>query len=185
MTARIAPVLALVLLAGCGAREQEIAAAPAAAPIPYGGPARYPEPGEPAANEQEFVWAYSDEGGVDVLARGLSNGEMIDVIFRCRPEQPAVQFGFFQKGPPTKTVAFSSGGETTEYFAAAAPPEYAESDAWVLSGELKPKDEAFLAFLQSGRMTRVFGEKNRVWDARKDSDREAIKRFAEACKDKI
>jgi hypothetical protein len=186
MSVRIIPLLAAIALAGCGDGDPGVAPAPTGkAPVPYAGPTQYPEPGELPPNADQFVWAYQGEGGAEVLARGVPDGSMIDVIFRCRPEQPAVQYGFFQKGPAPKTVRFGSGGETTEYLVSSAPPEYRDSDAWVLSGELQPRDEAFVAFLESGRMTRWFGDKAQTWDARTEAERTAIKKFAEACKDKI
>ena len=172
-------------LTACSPSEEPKAAAPTKAPIPYAGPVQYPEPGEAPARAAEFVWAYSGDGGVEVLARGLPDGSMIDVIFRCRPEQPAVQYGFFQKGPAPTTVKFSSGAETTSYHVSVAPPEYAESDAWVLSGELQPKDEAFVAFLQSGKFTRWFGDKTQAWDAKTPAESAALTKFSEACKAKI
>lgn len=178
-------ILGLGLLAGCNEAEQPALSAPAKAVIPYAGPVQYPAPGEPHARAAEFIWAYSGDTGVETLARGLPDGSVIDVIFRCRPEQPAVQYGFFQKGPVEKTVKFGSGSATTSYYVTAAPPEYASSDAWVLSGELKPQDEAFVGFLKSGKFTRWFGEKTQAWDAKSEAESAALAKFSEACKAKI
>lgn len=185
MNARIVPVLLLLGLAACGQEEPRKAAAPAQAPVPYAGPVFYPEAGELSPNADLFIWAYSGDGGVERLARGLPNGEMLDVLFTCRAEQPAVQFSFYQKGPAPKTVKFSSGDETTEYMTQAGAPDYSHSDAWALSGELQPRDDAFTAFLASGRMTRWYGDKAHAWDARTEADRSAVAKFAEACKAKI
>lgn len=185
MKARIVPVLLVLGLTACGQEEATKAVAPAQKPVPYTGPVFYPEPGELSPNADLFIWAYSGDGGVERLARGLPTGEMIDVLFTCRPEQPAVQFSFYQKGPAPKTVKFGSGAETTEYMTQVGSPDYAHSDAWALSGELQPKDDAFVAFLQSGKMTRWYGEKSNSWDAKTPAEREAIAKFAEACKAKI
>ena len=174
----------LLLLSACGA-EPPAETAKAVAPVPYAGPpTTYGKEGGPPPTAATHKWAYNGEGS-HLLARGAPDSDVLDVVFRCEPSAPGVQYGFFQAGTPPTAIKVASGEATSDYPVTPAAPDFSVSDAWTLSGNVPMGDPAFNAFLGSGRLTRWYGDDPHAWDAKSEEEREAIRTFAAACKGKF
>ncbi len=178
------PALCLVLLAAACGQPEEAAEAPPP-PVPYAGPATLgTEAGEPVSQTVDYQWGYSGGDG-HLLAFGAQGGALIDVVFRCEPSSPGVNFAFFRKGSPPIQVKVGSGTLNAVYPVRPAKPED-PSGEWTLNGEVPEKDAVLAEFLKTGRMARIYGEEAPfVMDAVTAGEKADIKKFADGCRSKL
>lgn len=171
--------LPILALAACQEQPPPRASQP---PIPYQGPGT----GETGAvgPAGDPVWRYNGDDD-HLLARGIDNSNVLDVVFRCGGEVPGITFSFFQPGPPPDSVKLASGSAARDYPVRANPPNFAHSTDWSLGTDAIPKDPVVTAFLDTGRLSRVDGDQAKVWDAKTAEDKQAIANFSKACRGKL
>jgi hypothetical protein len=168
------------LLAACNAEPAPQAKGPA--PIPYVGPATGNSNNTGQAGEP--VWRYNGDDD-HLLARGVDNSNVIDVVFRCGGNVPGITFSMFGPGPPPETVRLTSGAAVRDYPVRPSPPDFAFSTDWSLGADAIAKDAVVGGFLESGKLTRGEGAAAKVWDAKTAKDKEAIDAFSKACKGRL
>ena len=172
-------LLAAIPVAACQEQEPPPRAT-SQPPVPYEGPGT----GAATAATGDPVWRYNGDDD-HLLARGIDNSNVLDVVFRCGGEIPGITFSFFQPGPPPDTVKISSGSAARDYPVRPSPPNFAFSTDWSLGTDAIPKDPVVSAFLDTGKLSRVDGQQVKVWDARTPEDKQAIENFSKACKGKL
>lgn len=151
-------------------------------PVPYAGPGTGVTGPQGATGER--VWRYNGDDD-HLLARGIDDSNVIDVVFRCGGEVPSVTFSVFRPGPPPDTVKMASGNASRDYPVRPSPPNFSFSTNWSLAADAIAKDPVVTAFLETGKLSSWEGSEVKVWDAKTENDKEAIDSFAKACKGRL
>lgn len=154
---KIAPVAALLLLAGSASAQQQ--------------------------PDQTYVWTHVADGGVQYLSWAVPESDDVGLQFRCAsPSNGRVEFSALNvwngEGPRPRGVTLFSGAAQVVPNGRIEPNEMT---GYAFEGELPATSPALLAFARTGALTLRADDSVEVANARAAAERRAIQNFFGLC----